>query len=49
LPTQYEKQKFSMINAAIRLWSSVVQDGQDEAAVTEANRRLPILQTRRCK
>jgi poly(3-hydroxybutyrate) depolymerase len=43
LPKQYEKQKASMINAAIRLWSSVVQDGQDEAAVAEANRRLPIL------
>jgi hypothetical protein len=33
-----------MINAAIRLWSTVIQDGQDEAAVAEAKRRIPILQ-----
>ncbi len=44
LPKQYEKQKPDMINAAIRLWSTVIQDGQDEAAVAEAKRRIPILQ-----
>ena len=44
LPKQYEKQKASMINAAIRLWLSVVDDGQDKAAVAEAKRRIPILQ-----
>lgn len=45
LPKQYQKQKASMINAAIRLWSAVIQDGQNEEAVTEAKRRLPILQS----
>jgi len=44
LPKQYEKQKPDMIQAAIQLWSSVIEDGQDQAAVTEAKRRLPILQ-----
>ena len=44
LPEQYEKQKPGMIDAAIQLWSSVIQDGQDKEAVAEAKRRLPILQ-----
>lgn len=45
LPKQYEKQKPSMLKAAIQLWSDVVQDGQDRAAIAEAKRRLPVLQT----
>jgi hypothetical protein len=45
LPKQYQKQKASMINAAIRLWSQVVEDGQDEATVAEGTRRIPILQS----
>ena len=44
LPKQYQKQKADMLNAAIQLWSAVVQDGQDKAAVAEAKRRLPVLQ-----
>jgi predicted esterase len=45
LPKQYQKQKPSMLKAAIQLWSDVVQDGQDEAVVAEAKRRLPVLQS----
>lgn len=45
LPKQYEKQKASMINAAIQLWAAVIQDGQDEAAVAEGTRRIPVLKS----
>jgi len=43
LPRQYQKQKVSMINAAIQLWSSVIRDGQNKEAVAEAKRRIPVL------
>lgn len=45
LPRQYEKQKVSMLNAAIRLWSQVVEDGQDKGAVAEGARRIPVLKS----
>lgn len=45
LPKQYQKQKTNMINAAIRLWSQVVADGQDQGAVTEGTRRIPVLKS----
>lgn len=45
LPKQYQEQKISMLNAAIRLWSQVVQDGQDEDAVAEGTRRIPVLKS----
>jgi hypothetical protein len=34
-----------MLNAAIRLWSQVVADGQDEDAVAEGTRRIPMLKS----
>ena len=45
LPKQYEKQKVSMLNAAVRLWSQVVADGQDEDAVAEGASRIPVLKS----
>ena len=45
LPKQYQKQKASMLNAAIRLWSQVVADGQDPDAVAEGTRRIPMLKS----
>lgn len=45
LPKQYEKQRNEMLEAAIRLWSSVVQDGHDEKAVAEGKRRIPALES----
>ncbi len=43
LPKQYERQQESMLKGAIQLWGFVLQDGQDEAAVAEAKRRIPQL------
>lgn len=43
LPRQYEKQKSGMLNAAIQLWSAVLQDGQDQEAVAEGKRRIRAL------
>lgn len=45
LPKQYEEQKADMLNAAIRLWASVLQDGQDQEAVEEGKRRIPALKS----
>jgi predicted esterase len=44
LPQQYEKQRPDMLKAAIAAWNSVVQDGEDDKAVREAKRRLPVLE-----
>ncbi len=43
LPEQYIKQRPEMLKAAIKLWEQVVADGQDQKAVNEAKRRLPVL------
>lgn len=40
LPKQYQRQKDSMLKAAIQLWGQVLQDGQDKLAVAEARRRI---------
>lgn len=44
LPKQYEQQRESMLKAAIQLWGLVLQDGQDQAAIAEAKRRIPQLE-----
>ncbi len=43
LPDQYRAQRADMLAAAIELWNQVLADGQDAAAVAEANKRLPEL------
>lgn len=43
LPEQYQKQRSSMLKAAIDLWEQVIEDGQDAKAIAEAKRRLPVL------
>ncbi len=43
LPPQYANQRKDMLEAAVNLWSLVIQDGQDKNAVTEAQVRLPKL------
>lgn len=45
LPKQYHDQKIGMLHAAIRLWSQVVADGQNEDAVAEGTRRIPLLKS----
>ena len=44
LPKQYERQRESMLNAAVQLWGLVLQDAQDKPAVAEAKRRIPQLE-----
>lgn len=46
LPPQYAKQRKDMLQAAINLWTLVVEDGKDEKAVAEAKKRLPELKDR---
>jgi pimeloyl-ACP methyl ester carboxylesterase len=43
LPPQYVKQRKDMLEAAINLWALVIQDGQDDKAVDDGQRRLPKL------
>ncbi len=43
LPKQYEKQREAMLKTAIQFWGLVLQDGQDQGAVAEAQRRIPQL------
>ena len=43
LPPQYANQRKDMLEAAINLWLLVVQDGQDDKAVDDGQRRLPKL------
>ncbi len=43
LPGQYANQRPDMLSAAINLWTQVVLDGNDKAAVAEAKRRIPEL------
>ena len=44
LPDQYAKQRPDMAKAAIELWETVIQDGQDAKAAAEGKRRVPVLQ-----
>jgi len=46
LPPQYAKQRNEMLQAAINLWTLVIQDGQDAKAVAEGEKRLPELKAR---
>ena len=46
LPTQYIKQRSDMLTAALELWKQVIADGQDQAAVAEAKRRVPLIEKR---
>lgn len=43
LPPQYANQRKDMLEAAINLWTQVIQDGEDDKAVDDAQRRLPKL------
>lgn len=43
LPPQYANQRKDMLEAAINLWMLVIQDGQDDKAVDDGQRRLPKL------
>lgn len=43
LPNQYKAQRVGMARAALQLWESVLQDGQDAAATAEARQRIPEL------
>ncbi len=45
LPPQYANQRKEMLEAAINLWSLVIQDGQDDKAVDDGQRRLPKLKS----
>lgn len=40
LPPQYANQRKDMLEAAINLWMLVIQDGQDDKAVDDGQRRL---------
>ncbi|MBP90933.1 MAG: hypothetical protein CMJ64_30185 [Planctomycetaceae bacterium] len=44
LPRQYDRQRADMVKAAINLWKTVLNDGQDADAVAEARKRLPELE-----
>ena len=44
LPKAYAAQQANMTRAAINLWKQVIADGQDKAAVEEAQKRLPALE-----
>jgi predicted esterase len=44
LPDQYARQRPDMARAAVELWETIVNDGQDAKAVAEGKRRIPILQ-----
>jgi pimeloyl-ACP methyl ester carboxylesterase len=46
LPEQYARQRSAMLEAAINLWTMIVQDGQDPKAVAEGEKLLPILKER---
>lgn len=49
LPKQYIAQRPAMLQAAAALWQLVIQDGQDQAAVKEAEARLPVIQEKLTK
>lgn len=40
LPAQYQRQRPDMARAAVELWTLVINDGQDEAAVAQGRERL---------
>lgn len=44
LPKQYERMRPNMIKEVIRLWQTILKDGQDVDAVEQAGERLPELQ-----
>jgi hypothetical protein len=44
LPPQYAGQRADMAAAAIELWTTLVEDGQDEAASREGREKLAALQ-----
>ncbi len=46
LPKQYVAGRANMLKTALDLWSRVLQDGQDKAAVKQARERIPILRKR---
>lgn len=46
LPPQYANQRKEMLEAAINLWMLVIQDGQDDKAVDDGQRRLPKLKAK---
>lgn len=43
LPQQYQAQRAGMARAAIELWTLIIDDNQDAAAVAEAQKRLAVL------
>jgi hypothetical protein len=43
LPPQYANQRKDMLEAAVNLWLLVIQDGQDDKAVDDGQRRVPKL------
>ena len=43
LPPQYANQRKEMLEGAISLWMLVIQDGQDDKAVDDGQRRVPKL------
>lgn len=43
LPPQYANQRKEMLEAAINLWTLIIQDGQDDKAVDDGQRRLSKL------
>ncbi len=46
LPEQYAKQRAAMLEAAINLWTMILEDGQDAKAVADGEKRLPELKQR---
>ena len=44
LPKQYDRMRPGMIKEAIKLWQTVLKDGQDSEAVAQARKRLPVLE-----
>lgn len=43
LPDQYAKQRPDMLKAALEMWETIVEDGQDTKAATEGKRRIAVL------
>ncbi len=46
LPDQYAKQRGAMLEAAINLWTMIVEDAQDAKAVADGKKRVPELKKR---
>jgi dienelactone hydrolase len=43
LPKEYIKQRPDMLKEALKLWAIILKDGQDTAAIKEAEKRVPEL------